>query len=34
MMLEWDNHMFDFVPDDMLTIELNPREEISLHEMA
>lgn len=24
--------MSDFVPDDMLTFELNPREEISLHE--
>jgi hypothetical protein len=34
MMLEWDTHMSDFVPDDMLTIQLNPREEISLHEMA
>ena len=24
--------MSDFVPDDMLTFELNPREEMSLHE--
>lgn len=28
MMEEWDKHMSDFVPDDMLTVELNPREEI------
>ena len=28
MMEEWDKHMKDFVPDDMLTVELNPREEI------
>ena len=29
MMEEWDAHMSDFVPDDMLTVELQPREEIS-----
>ena len=34
MMEEWDAHMSDFVPDDMLTIDLNPREEMSLHEDA
>merc|ERR1711939_252316 len=34
MMEEWDTHMSDFVPDDMLTVELQPREEISLHEDA
>lgn len=34
MMEEWDAHMSDFVPEDMLTIELNAREEISLHEYA
>ena len=34
MMEEWDAHMSDFVPDDMLTVELQPREEISLHEDA
>lgn len=34
MMEEWDVHMSDFVPEDMLTIELNTREEISLHEFA
>ena len=34
MMEEWDLHMSDFVPEDMLTIELNTREEISLHEYA
>jgi len=28
MMEEWDTHMSDFVPDDMLTVELQPREEI------
>ena len=28
MMEEWDAHMSDFVPDDMLTVELQPREEI------
>ena len=28
MLAEWDTHMSDFVPDDMLTVELNPREEI------
>ena len=28
MMEEWDTHMSDFVPDDMLTVDLNPREEI------
>jgi len=28
MMEEWDTHMSDFVPDDMLTAELQPREEI------
>ena len=28
MMEEWDNHMSDFVPEDMLTVELKPREEI------
>ena len=33
-MEEWDAHMSDFVPDDMLTIDLNPREEVSLHEDA
>ena len=33
-MEEWDLHMSDFVPEDMLTIELNTREEISLHEYA
>jgi hypothetical protein len=25
---EWDEHMKDFVPEDMLTVELNTREEI------
>ena len=34
MMEEWDEHMNDFVPEDMLTFELNPREEISLHEFV
>ena len=34
MMEEWDRHMTDFVPDDMLTVELQPREEMSLHEEA
>ena len=34
MMEEWDAHMSDFVPDDMLTVEIDPREEISLHEDA
>ena len=28
MMEEWDQHMQDFVPDDMLTVELGVREEI------
>ena len=28
MMEEWDEHMSDFVPDDMLTVELQAREEI------
>lgn len=28
MMEEWDVHMSDFVPDDMLTVEIQPREEI------
>ena len=28
MMEEWDTHMSDFVPDDMLTVELMQREEI------
>ena len=28
MMEEWDAHMSDFVPDDMLTVELSPRQEI------
>ena len=28
MMEEWDQHMSDFVPDDMLTVELGVREEI------
>lgn len=28
MMEEWDNHMSDFVPNDMLSVQLNPREEI------
>ena len=28
MMEEWDTHMSDFVPNDMLTVNLNPREEI------
>lgn len=27
-MEEWDEHMSDFVPDDMLTVELQAREEI------
>jgi len=31
-MEEWDQHMSDFVPEDMLTVEINPREEISIHE--
>ena len=34
MMEEWDAHMSDFVPEDMLTIDLGTREEISLHEFA
>ena len=34
MMEEWDLHMSDFVPEDMLTFELNPKEEISLHEFV
>jgi len=34
MLQEWDTHMADFVPDDMLTIELSPREEISIYEDA
>lgn len=34
MMEEWDEHMADFVPNDMLSVKLNPREEISLHEDA
>ena len=33
-MEEWDTHMADFVPNDMLSVQLNPREEISLHEDA
>ena len=28
MMEEWDTHMADFVPNDMLSVQLNPREEI------
>ena len=28
MMEEWDVHMADFVPNDMLSVQLNPREEI------
>lgn len=28
MMEEWDTHMADFVPDDMMTVQLNAREEI------
>jgi hypothetical protein len=28
MMEEWDEHMADFVPNDMLSVKLNPREEI------
>ena len=28
MMEEWDTHMSDFVPDDMLTVQLSPRQEI------
>jgi len=28
MMEEWDEHMADFVPNDMLSVQLNPREEI------
>jgi len=28
MMEEWDEHMADFVPNDMLSVNLNPREEI------
>ena len=28
IMEEWDQHMSDFVPEDMLTVEINPREEI------
>ena len=28
MMEEWDEHMSDFVPNDMLSVQLNPREEI------
>ena len=34
MMEEWDTHMSDFVPEDMLTFELNPQEEMSLHEFV
>jgi hypothetical protein len=34
MMEEWDTHMSDFVPEDMLAVELQPREEISIHEDA
>lgn len=34
MMEEWDEHMADFVPNDMLSVKLNPREEISLHELG
>lgn len=28
MMEEWDQHMSDFVPEDMLTVELDVREEL------
>lgn len=28
MMEEWDSYMADFVPNDMLSVQLNPREEI------
>ena len=28
MMEEWDEHMADFVPNDMLSVNLNAREEI------
>ncbi len=28
MMEEWEAHMSNFVPEDMLTIELNPRDEV------
>ena len=32
MMEEWDEHMADFVPNDMLSVQLQPRQEIvSLH---
>lgn len=34
MMEEWDTYMKDFVPDDMLTVQLGAREELSLHEDA
>jgi len=34
MMEEWDLHMADFVPNDMLSVQLHPREEFSLHEDA
>ena len=32
MMEEFEMHMKDFEPADMLTIELSPGEEMSLHE--
>jgi hypothetical protein len=28
---EWEAHMTDFMPHDMLTIELQPRKELSVH---
>lgn len=28
MMEEWDTYMKDFVPDDMLTVQLGAREEL------
>lgn len=29
---EWDQHMSDFVPEDMLSVELEAGKEVSLHE--
>ena len=31
---EWDQHMSDFVPEDMLSVQINAGDEVSLHEDA
>jgi len=34
MLIEWEEHMANFIPSDMLTLDLGAGEEVNLHEDA